>query len=545
MAVERGVRRFLPAALRIALWTLASRVLGLVRDRLMFAEFGRGPEAGAFFLAWTVPNLFRRLLGEGALTAAFVPVLSERLDHDGIAAARRSFAIVAGALSVVLLGLLSLAWGVVALLPAELLAGGAQSEALAERESYAYVLRTLLFVLLPYVVPICVVALMAAAQNVRGRFTLPALAPLVLNVFWIGGVLVVAGQDGSLADRAIRLGGFVLVGGFAQLALQLPGLWRSGLLTRPRLVWRDADLIRVARSMLPMLLGLSVVQMSALVTQLIAAFVVPEVGANSVIFLGNRLLEFPHALLGIALGTAVFPLLSLHGSRGESAEMQTALDKALASGSFLAIPACLGLVAAAPALVEVLFVSGRFGGEDALEAIRVAQILALALPGLVGVQVLARAHYALGDMRTPVRISLILFGANVVLQLVLAPLYGTYGLAACSAITSTANAAMLLVSLGRKHSLPRLERSRHAVLQGFFASLPMAAFAYWAIQRAAELVGREQGLFVRILFELLAPIALAGIIFFGFAWLLGKTGRFGDNELLAVLRRMRKRSRES
>ncbi|PIE23946.1 MAG: murein biosynthesis integral membrane protein MurJ [Planctomycetota bacterium] len=545
MAVERGVRRFLPAALRIALWTLASRVLGLVRDRLMFAEFGRGPEAGAFFLAWTVPNLFRRLLGEGALTAAFVPVLSERLDRDGIAAARRSFAIVAGALAVVLLGLLSIAWGVVALLPEAALARGAQSAGPAEGESYAYVLRALLFVLLPYVVPICIVALMAAAQNVRGRFTLPALAPLLLNMFWIGGILVVARQEGSLGDRAIWLGGFVLVGGFAQLALQIPGLWRSGLLTRPRLVWKDADLIRVARSMLPMLLGLSVVQMSALVTQLIAAFVVPEVGANSVMFLGNRLLEFPHGLLGIALGTAVFPLLSLHGSRGESAEMQAALDKALASGSFLAIPACLGLIAAAPALVEVLFVSGRFGGEDAVEAIHVAQILALALPGLVGVQVLARAHYALGDMRTPVRISLLLFGVNLVLQLVLAPLYGTYGLAACSGVTSTANALALLFSLGRKHSLPRLERSRQAVLQALLAALPMAGFAYWAIGQGAELVGSKQGLVVRILFELLAPIALAGLVFFAVAILLGKTGRFGDNELLAMLRRMRQRSTRS
>lgn len=541
MAVERGVGRFLPAALRIAIWTLASRVLGLVRDRLMFAEFGRGPEAGAFFLAWTVPNLFRRLLGEGALTAAFVPVLGERLDRDGLAAARRSFAIVAGALAVVLLGLLAIAWGLVWALPGDLLQSGAQTSDAAERESYAHVLRSLLFVLLPYVVPICLVALMAGAQNVRGRFSLPALAPVVLNVFWITGVIVVASSDLALPDKAITLGGFVLAGGFAQLLLQLPGLWKSGLLTRPRLAFADPDLARVARSMLPMLLGLSVVQLSTLVTQVIAAFVVPEVGANSVLFLGHRLLEFPHALLGIALGTAVFPLLSLHGSRGENAEMQAALDKALASGSFLALPACFGLVAVAPALVEVLFVSGRFGGDDARETRRVAQILALALPGLVAVQVLARAHYALDDMRGPVRISLLLFGLSVVLQLVLAPLYGTLGLAASAAIIATANALMLLVSLGRRHSLPRLRRTGLALLQSACATVPMAGAAFGSVELTGEWLQQEDPLALRILVELLAPIVVASGVFFAVSVLLGRSGRFGENELLSVLQRMRRR----
>jgi putative peptidoglycan lipid II flippase len=541
MAVERGVQRFLPAALRIAIWTLASRVLGLVRDRLMFAEFGRGPEAGAFFLAWTVPNLFRRLLGEGALTAAFVPVLGERLDRDGIAAARRSFAIVAGALAVLLLGLLAIAWGIVATLPAEALASGAQSDIEAERESYALVLRSLLFLLLPYVVPICMVALLAAAQNVRGRFTLPALAPVLLNVFWIVGVLITAGMDVPLSDKALWLGGFVLAGGFAQLALQLPGLARSGLLARPRLVFDDPDLRRVARSMLPMLLGLSVVQLSSLVTQVIAAFAIPEVGANSIIFLANRLLEFPHALLGIALGTAVFPLLALHGSRGERAEMQAALDKALASGSFLAIPACVGLVAVAPALVDVLFVSGRFGGDDAVETVAVARILALALPGLVGVQVLARAHYALGDTRNPVRISLVLFFVSVGLQLLLAPRFGTLGLAATSAFTATANATALLVSLRRHHRAVRLGRTGRAALQSVFASLPMGLAAYLAVEWTMGRFGAEYGLLLRIVVELLVPVITAASLFFAVALLLGRVGVFGENELLNVLRRMRKR----
>ena len=508
--LRKGITGFGAAALRIASWTLLSRVLGLVRDRAMFGLFGRGYELGAFHLAWTVPNTFRRLLGEGALSAAFVPVLTKRLDQDGVEAARRSVAAVLGALLFVLASLLVLGQLLVALLPTSALASD-------QAPAYGELLRSLLFILLPYLLPVCLLTLAAGAQNARGYFSLPAFAPAVLNAVWILAVLFVATREGSLGEKAIWIAYCVLAGGLLQLFVQLPGLARSGLLTAPRLAWRDPDLRRVARAMLPMLLGLSVLQLNTLTTQFLAAFLVDR-GAPSIVFLGNRLLEFPHALLGIALGTAVFPLLSLLGSRGQHAELHATVGRALGIGLFFALPAAAGLFALAPMLVEVLFRSGRFDAEAALEASRVTRILSLALPGLIGVQILARTHYALGDMRSPVRIAVLLFFVAQGLNVSLAPHLGTAGLAISSAVAASANALLLAYSLRKQVGAAKLPGIRAALLRASLAAVPTAGTAWLVAQGMQRL--EPAGLFVRILALLLLPGLCGLVLFFALAALM-------------------------
>lgn len=488
-------------------------MLGLIRDCLMFSQFGRGMESGAFFLAWTVPNLFRRLFGEGALSAAFVPVLTGRLEADGIAGARRSLQAVFGALLGLLVLLVALGLAVVFLLPESWLAGG------SEDADYGPLLRSLLLVLLPYLIPICLLALAAAAQNVSGRFALPAFAPVLLNCFWIGALLWLAGRELDAGDKAIRLAVCLLLGGLCQLLVQLPGIRRSGLLGRPRWELQSPDLRKVAAGMAPMMLGLSVVQLNVLATQLIAAFVISADGANSVMFLAHRLLEFPHALLGIALGTAVFPLFSLLGVRGDVNELRATLDRALSSGLFLAIPAAGGLMVLAPGLFEVLFVRGRFTPADGAETALVLRVISVSLPALVGVQILARAHYASGDTRTPVRIALVSFLAALPLGVYLALRLGTLGLAISSTASMLGNASLLLFSMRR-----RLPGSKggvwHTAGRALLATLPTCAVAHVLLVELGQVWG-QSSLALRLFFMLLVPLLGGAVTFLVAAWVLG------------------------
>lgn len=497
----------------------------------MFGLFGRGMELGAFHLAWALPNTFRRLVGEGALTAAFVPVLTRRLDEGGVEEARRAFGAVLGGLLLVLVGILTLGWAALTLLPESWLLSGQSAG-----PAYATLLRTLLLLLLPYLLPISLLTLAAAAQNVTGRFALPAAAPLLLNVVWIAAVLVSAGIAADLSTKAILIGGLLLVGGFLQLALQLPGLARSGLLARPSFGFRDPDLLEVGRNMLPMVLGLSVIQLNTLATHVLAAFLVDS-GAPSILFLANRMLEFPHALLGIALGTAVFPLLSLLGGRGDTEGLRSALDRALSLGLFLAIPATVGLFLLAPRVIDVLFVTGRFTAPSGDETTRVLRILCFALPGLIGVQILARAHYALGDTRTPVRVALLFFGLAQVLNVLLAPRFGTAGLACSSVFGATGSGAMLLWSLARAGRLPPASgRVPAAAVRAAVASMPMAGVAFGGAELLAGAF-EGSGFLIRLVFVLLLPIGSAICAFLAVArWM-------GADEAREITAAWRKRSK--
>ncbi len=503
MRRDEGIRRFGVAAFRIVFWTFGSRLLGLVRDRLMVAAFGRGAAMSAFHLAWVVPNLFRRLLGEGALTAAFVPVLTKQLDEHGVDVGRRSFAAVVGAVLLLLLGLVVCGAAVVLLLPSAWITRSGTSGA-----DYAELLRTLLLVLLPYLLPVSLMTLAAAAQNVTGRFALPAAAPLVLNVVWVGGMLYLMQTDLPAGTKIVAIAGVVLFGGVCQLAVQLPGLHASGLLTWPRFDLRDASVRRVARNMAPVVVGLSVLQLNTLMTQVIAVYLVEATGANTILFLANRMFEFPHALLGVALGTAVFPLLSLLGGRGDEHGMRDALDRALSLGMFLAIPAAVGLFVLARPALTVLFVSGQFGVASAHEAAAVLRVLCFALPGLIAVQILARAHYALGDMRTPVRIAIALFVVAQVLNVTLAPIWGTRGLAFSSAFAATANAIGLMVALRRRALPGGTGRVRAAFVRAGIASLPTGLTALAGLALGERWVGQSDALLLRVLCHLVFPAVL-------------------------------------
>ena len=432
----------------VALCTLASRVLGLVRDSLGAALFGAGWEYGVFNLAWLLPNLFRRLFGEGALASAFVPAFARALRESGDAGARRLVASVAGAL-IALLGLLCAAGAAAAVL----LPPGAIAPLLGESRDASLLLR-LSAILSPYLLLVCLYALATAILNSLGRFFLPAVAPALLNVVWIAGLGVLTLlRPATLEAAASLLAFFVLAGGVAQLALQLPALRAAGFLPRPRLDTAHAPFRGVVRDMGPIVLGLAVVQLNLVVDQAMAwAFVAP--GANTYIYLGNRLMQFPLSLVGAAAATASFPALAHRAAEGDFVGFRRAHDRILGFVVFLAAPAGAGLLALAEPVVRLLFEHGRFGAEDSRAAAGAVRMYACGVPFFCAAQILTRAHYALGDVRTPVRAAVALVFANVLLNLALVRPMGVAGLALATTICSALNVAVLAVALRAREIIP-------------------------------------------------------------------------------------------
>ena len=513
---------------RIAGFTLLSRILGLVRDQLQFNLLGARWENAMFVNAWLVPNLFRSLFGEGALSAAFVPAFTRTLDAEGKDAARRLLAAVTGTLVAALGALLLLVLVGLWLLPPGVLAppvrggaGGIAQEAL---------LRDLIGILFPYMLPICMVALFTGAANATGRFGAPSIAPAVLNAVWIGVLLFVSVAGPTDLEDKVRLMCWALLGGgLVQLGLLIAGLWQAGLLVWPDFSFRHPGLREVLRTMGPMVVGLSVVQLNVLVDQEVALHWVPREGANTLVYLGNRLLLFPQALVGTAMATAVFPLLSLLGGRKDDAELGRVLGKALSLAEFLALPAAAGLFVLAPEILDILFRHGRFTAQDSAETAWVLRSLVAGLPFMTANQIQVRALYALGETKAPVRIAVALLVLNLALNLILSLPLGVAGLAVSTSICALLNCVFLQRALARRgiHQITR------TIAPSLFRSLSCAvgmalvvALLVWGLTPAAGSRRLARGV-------LLVVVPIVG----GAATFFALSRAMGGQELRALLAR--------
>ncbi len=449
---SHGGRGILRAGALVSGLTLFSRVLGLARDMLMAQFLGRGAAAGAFYLAWVLPNLFRRLFGEGALAAAFIPRFHKEWDRRGPEAARLLFAQVSGTMLLFLSLLALLGLGILWAVPLETLAS-LFSRSTSAPLSYARLFRELATLLLPYMVPVCFLGLLGGALQTRGHFALPALAPVVLNLFWIACLLLggwILGYRGGKLGLFLAVG--ILAGGAAQVLLQVPALARKGILVLPRLGLKSEGVREVGKNMAPAVLGLAVFQVNSLLDQVMAATLVPEVGGNAVLFYANRLFQFPLALIGTALAVASLPAFAAKAQRGEMEELSSLFALSSRTVLFFAIPAALGLGLLAYPLLSLLFVhpGGRFSFADAMETARVLQFLAAGLPFVCLAQLATRVHYAMDDFKSPVRAGTILVGLNLVLNLLLV---GPLGVAGLALATTTTSFLLALALVGR---FPRL-----------------------------------------------------------------------------------------
>lgn len=499
--------RTIQRASAVALVTLASRILGLVRDVVMFGMLGASWAAGAFWLAWMIPNLLRRLFGEGALAASFVPAYARALHTGGGNAARSLLGSVAGLLLVGLAGITVLAWLGCMVLPPSLVGAASGSHLEPGSRSitasqHGELFLELLATLFPYAIPICLVAVLAGALNCHGVFALPATAPVVLNLFWIGGLLValVLGIE-DLANIAILVAWCLVGAGLAQLLLVALPLRARGQLPAPRPILTDQSRA-VLSGMAPTVVGMSVLQVSTLLDQGIAVYLI-DPGANAYIVLANRLLLFPHALTSLALATVVFPDLAVLAAREQAVELRHKLDRAVFQTLLVALPASLGMMLIAGPLIEVVFQRGEFTATDAYVSTWTTICLVAALPSIGIAQLHARALYSLKDFRAPARIAVWLLLLNLMLNVVFVLAFdlGVPGLAFATTLCALLNAWAL-----RRRFLdhcPERTAPPEPVLRVLVASLVMGGLVY-----TAQRIYAGETLAETVLLDLLLPVLL-------------------------------------
>ncbi|MBN1344313.1 MAG: murein biosynthesis integral membrane protein MurJ [Phycisphaerae bacterium] len=423
--------------------TLVSRFLGLVRDAVFAAAFGAGWAASAFTLAFMIPNLFRRLFGEGALSSAFIPVFTEVHRQGDARRASRLAGTVLVATALLLAILVVLGEGIVAGM-------GLFVDETPRNEAALQ----LTHIMLPYAVLICGVALMSGLLNVLGHFAAPAAAPIVLNVCIISAVGVGSYVGGlGVETRLTWVAIAVVIAGFLQSGLQWLAVRARGFRIELSLDLRDEAVRRIAVLTGPMVLGLGAVQLNTLADGAIAWLFVPHAGAVMKLYLAQRLYQFPLGVFLIALSTAIYPQFSRMAADRDMDGFGESVVRGLRMALFIGLPASMGLILMREPLVGLLFERGKFVGADTA---RTASILLYYAGGIwaYGLQMmLARGFYALQDSKTPVRIALLMVALNLTLNLIFVhvlPEPQERGLALATAICAAIQSGWLALLLARR-----------------------------------------------------------------------------------------------
>jgi putative peptidoglycan lipid II flippase len=428
----------LKAALSVSAMTLLSRITGFVRDTLMAVAFGAGFTMDAFVVAFRIPNLLRRLFAEGAFSQAFVPVLGEYRTRQGEEATRQLAGRVLGTLSVALF-VVTLA-GIVA---APLLVYVAGAGFAKDADKFALTV-TMLRICFPYIFFISLVSFAAGILNTHGSFKVPAFTPVLLNLSFIGFALFAA----PYFERPIvALAWAVFAGGVLQLLFQVPFLARIGMLPRPRWAPGDEGVARVLKLMGPAALGVSVAQISLLINTHIASWLGD--GSVSWLYYADRLMEFPSALLGVALGTVLLPALVRHHANNDPAAYSRLLDWGLRLTLLLALPAAVGLAMLAVPLIATLFWHGEFTRNDVLMTRSALVAYAAGLAGIILVKILAPGFYARQNIRTPVKVAIVTLVVTQIANAALVPWLRHAGLAAAISVGACFNAAWLYALMRR------------------------------------------------------------------------------------------------
>ncbi|MCA8937347.1 MAG: murein biosynthesis integral membrane protein MurJ [Planctomycetes bacterium] len=457
LRIESPSRSVIGSAMVVSGATFASRLLGLVRDVLMASLFGFSREMDAFFLAFTVPNLFRKLFGEGALSSATIPVLTRyRLQGDDNAT-RRLLGTLATllflGLGVITVVVLAVTW----LVPASWF---------HDPPKYA-LFREYLTVLLPYVVFICLAALQAGTLNCWNRFGLPALMPAFANLIWILALLYIwqSGLRSNPHTAVMVMAGAVLVSGMVQWALQMVPLARMKLLSPPKLALKESGIRETFKAMAPMLFALAVFQVNTFMDQVLAEVLVEGHGAVSSYSYASRLFQFPLGLVGVALGTAMFPLMSRFAARNELEKLTASLLNSARLIAFIALPAALGLAALAYPITELLYGGARSEPEMLRRSALVVALLCISLPIVSVISLLTKTFYALRDYKTPTRIALLAVIVNLAANVVLlqTPLREA-GLALGTAISGLLNLGLLMWVLQKRLKGTIMESMRAAAI---------------------------------------------------------------------------------
>ena len=476
---EKPVAGLLRGSSVVGSATLLSRVMGLARD-MVFARFaGAGDAADAFFVAFKIPNFFRRLFAEGAFAQAFVPVLAEYRQNGGVAAARELNDRVAGALGGTLL-LVTLFGVLCAPIVAGIFAFGWWWDG-SEREKFALA-TDMLRITFPYLMLISLTGFAGAVLNSFDRFAVPALTPVLLNLVLIAAAVIATGW---FEPPIMGLAWGVLAAGVVQLLFQIPFLMSAGLLPRPRWDWHYPGVRKILRLMGPAIFGVSVTQISLVLDTILASFL--PTGSVSWLYFSDRLTELPLGVFGVAVATVILPSLSRQHVSGDPRRFRHTLDWALRSVTLISLPAAVALLVLAEPLLTTLFQYGRMQPRDMEMAAWSLRAYSLGLLAFMLIKVLAPGYFARQDTYTPVRFGLIAISAKMVLSLAFViPLHhyfrlGHMGLALATAAQAAINAWLLYQGL-RRDDVYRPEPGWGAyLLRLLLANLVMVALLLGAL----------------------------------------------------------------
>ncbi len=503
-------------------YTLVSRILGFVRDVLFAAVLGAGAAADAFFVAFKFPNLFRRLFAEGAFSAAFVPMFAGLLTTAGERAARR-FA--EEATAVLLAALLVFVCVVEILMPYAMygIAPGFARD--PEKFALAVELSRIAF---PYLLFVSMVALMGAVLNAYEKFAAAAAAPVVLNMVLIGAAL---GWHLVAATPAHGLAWGVAVAGVLQFAFVGTALTRHGFHIRLRVPRLTPEVRRLLRLMLPVAFGAGIYQINVLVDMVIGSLL-PS-GAISYLYYADRVNQLPLGVIGIAVATALLPLMSRQIRAGAETEAIASQNRAIEFAAFLTLPAAIAMIVVAEPIIAGLFGRGAFGSTEQTATAMALAAFAVGLPAHVGVKVLATAFFAREDTATPVKIGACALVVNVVLNLALMGPFGHVGIALATSVASWFNASMLAWLLHRRGRLAMDARLRRRLGRVVLSSAAMGfalAAVVFSVPGAAQW---DEG--TRLAF--LAALVVGGMALYGLVAMV--SGAVTREDLAGALARSR------
>jgi putative peptidoglycan lipid II flippase len=501
----------LRALVTVSGMTLLSRILGFARDFVIARSFGAGAATDAFFVAFRLPNLLRRMFAEGAFSQAFVPILGEYKNKCGQVETLALIDHVTSVLSIILFFVTALG---IAAAPLLIWISAPGFAADVSKFELTVALTRIAF---PYIFFMSLVALSGGILNTWSKFALPAFTPVLLNLSFIGMALFATPY---FDPPVLALGWAVFIGGLLQLGIQIPALKRIAMLPRPtfnwRRAWADPGVRRILTLMGPALIGVSVSQISLLVNTIFASFL--KTGSVSWLYYADRLMEFPSGMLGVAIGTILLPSLAKYHASDNTIEYSSLLDWGLRLTLLLAAPAALALAMLSIPLITTFFYHGAFGMNDVYQTRSALVAYSIGLAGLILVKVLAPGFYARQNIRTPVKIALLSLAATQAMNLAFVGWLQHAGLALSIGLAACINAGLLYRGL-RQHGIYQPQPGWAIFASKLLIAMLIMGITLWAGH------GQESSWFAFSLPErlgrLLSLVILGAGSYFVTLWILG------------------------
>ena len=486
--------------------TLLSRIFGFIRDVVIAWFFGAGLASDAFFVAFRIPNLLRRLFAEGSLSVAFIPVFSEYLTKQG-----KDDAFEMARSAIRLLSVLLVATVIAGILVSPVIIRVIAPGFVASPEKYSLTV-FLTRIMFPYIFFIGLVALCMGILNVLGHFAAPALAPVFLNISIIGSVFLIAPH---MADPVTGIAIGVLIGGFLQLALQAPFLIKKGFYFWEKANIYHPGLKKVGLLMLPTIFGAAVYQINILVGTLLASLLAQ--GSVSYLYYADRLVQFPLGIFAIATATAVLPSLSRQAAEKDLQAVRDTFSYAMRMVFFITIPSMVGLIVLREPIVALLFKRGAFDSETTRLTAYALLYYSIGLWAFSAVRIIVSTFYALQDTRTPVRAAVVSVCANIILGVILMGPMGHGGLALSTSLASMLNLGLLVRALRKKLGALGLKGITESACKTMICSGIMGAVV-WAT--AFLIIPSEDGTLSGLFFGLMGSIVTGLVLYGSFSLLL-------------------------